>query len=159
MRHRSVLVFLFLLLLPTFLFAQSQATTGVIEGTVTDSSGGVLPGVTVSLRNTATNFEQTHVTDGQGRFRGVLLPLGPYEVKATLEGFATQTLKGIDLGVGQTRVVEVKLAQAAVSESLVVTAEAPLIETARTEGATRLSEEAMSDLPNNGRNFLEMTKL
>ncbi len=159
MRHRSVLVLFLLLLLPTILFAQSQATTGVIEGTVTDGSGGVLPGVTITLRNTATNFEQTHVTDSQGRFRGVLLPLGPYEVKASLEGFAGQTLRGIDLGVGQTRVVEVRLSQAAVSEELVVTAEAPLIETARTEGATRLNEEAMSDLPNNGRNFLEMTKL
>jgi hypothetical protein len=126
---------------------------------VTDSSGGVLPGVTVTIRNTATNFEQQHVSDAQGRFRGVLLPLGPYEVKANLEGFAPQTLKGIDLGVGQTRVFDVKLSQAAVSEELVVTAEAPLIETARTEGATRLGEEVMSDLPNNGRNFLEMTKL
>jgi hypothetical protein len=54
---------------------------------------------------------------------------------------------------------DAKLGQAAVSEELVVTAEAPLIETARTEGATRLNEEVMSDLPNNGRNFLEMTKL
>ena len=159
MRHRSVLVVAFLVLVPVLLFAQSQATTGVIEGTVTDSSGGVLPGVTVTIRNTATNFEQQHVSDAQGRFRGVLLPLGPYEVKANLEGFAPQTLKGIDLGVGQTRVFDVKLSQAAVSEELVVTAEAPLIETARTEGATRLGEEVMSDLPNNGRNFLEMTKL
>jgi len=159
MRHRFVLALAILFLIPLSLFAQSQATTGVIEGTVTDSSGGVLPGVTVTLRNTATNFEQTHVTDAQGRYRGVLLPLGPYEVKATLEGFATQTLKGIDLGVGQTRVVDPKLAQAAVSEELIVTAEAPLIETARTEGATRLNEDAMSDLPNNGRNYLELTKL
>ncbi|HEV7239048.1 MAG TPA: TonB-dependent receptor [Thermoanaerobaculia bacterium] len=159
MRHRFVLVVLLLLLIPTLLFAQSQATTGVIEGTVTDSSGGVLPGVTVTARNTATNYEQVQVTDAQGRFRFVLLPLGPYELKASLEGFAPQTVTGIDLGVGQTRVVELKLSQAAVSESLVVTAEAPLIETARTEGATRLGEDVMSDLPNNGRNFLEMTKL
>ena len=159
MRHRFVLAVALLLLFPTLLFAQSQATTGVIEGTVTDSSGGVLPGVTVTLRNTATNFEQTHVTDAQGRYRGVLLPLGPYEVRAQLEGFAPQTVKGVDLGVGQTRVVDIKLGQAAVSEELVVTAEAPLIDTARTEGATRIDEEAMSDLPNNGRNFLEMTKL
>ena len=159
MRHRFVLAVALLLLFPTLLFAQSQATTGVIEGTVTDSSGGVLPGVTVTLRNTATNFEQTHVTDTQGRYRGVLLPLGPYEVKAVLEGFSPATVRGVDLGVGQTRVVDIKMSQAAVSEELIVTADAPLIETARTEGATRLGEEAMSDLPNNGRNFLEMTKL
>ncbi len=160
MRHRSVLVVaLLLLLFPTILFAQSQATTGVIEGTVTDSSGGVLPGVTVTIHNTATNFAQTQITDSQGRYRGVLLPLGPYEVKANLEGFGPQVVKGLDLGVGQTLVVDMKLGQAAVSEELVVTAEAPLIETARTEGATRLDEEAMSELPNNGRNFLELTKL
>jgi Carboxypeptidase regulatory-like domain/TonB-dependent Receptor Plug Domain len=159
MRHRSALLVVFLLLFPVLLFAQSQATTGVIEGTVTDSTGGVLPGVTVSLRNTATNFDQTHVTDSQGRYRGGLLPLGPYEVRATLEGFNSQRVTGIDLGVGQTRVVDVKLSQAAVSEELVVTAVAPLIETQRTEGATRLDEEVMSDLPNNGRNYLELTKL
>ncbi len=161
MRHASVFrsFLVFLVLFPILVFAQSQATTGVIEGTVTDATGGVLPGVTVTLRNVSTNYEQVQVTDGAGRFRGVLLPLGPYEVKAGLEGFAPQLLKGIDLGVGQTRVVEIKLGQAAASEEIVVTAEAPLIETARTEGATRISEEAVSELPNNGRNFLELTKL
>ena len=70
-----------LLLVFTFLslsiFAQSQATTGVIEGTVVDATGGVLPGVTVVIKNTATNYEQQQVTDTAGRFRGVLLPLGP----------------------------------------------------------------------------------
>jgi hypothetical protein len=147
------------LILPASLFAQSQATTGVIEGTVIDTTGGVLPGVTVVLHNTATGYEQTQVTDSAGRFRGVLLPLGPYELRVALEGFGGQTIKGIDLGLGQTRTVEVRLSQAAVSEQIVVTAEAPLIETARTEGATRLDENAVSDLPNNGRNFLELTKL
>jgi hypothetical protein len=162
MRHRSTLrTFLVVLVvfLPILTFAQSQATTGVIEGTVTDASGGVLPGVTVTLRNTATNFEQVQVTDGEGRFRGVLLPLGPYEVRASLEGFAPQLVRGVDLGVGQTRTVDIRLGQATAAEEIVVTAEAPLIETARTEGAVRLNEEAMSELPNNGRNFLEMTKL
>lgn len=154
---RSALV-VFVLLVPVLVFAQSQATTGVIEGTVSDSTGGVLPGVTVTLRNTATNFEQVQVTDGQGRFRGVLLPLGPYEIRVTLEGFAPQLVRGVDLGVGQTRTLDLRLAPVT-GEELIVTAAAPLIETARTEGATRLSEEAMSDLPNNGRNFLEMTKL
>ena len=156
---RSFLAFCLLSLLPVLAIAQSQATTGVIEGVVTDSTGGVLPGVTVTLRNTATNYEQVQVTDSGGRFRGLLLPLGPYEAKATLQGFATQTVKGLDLGLGQTLTVDVKLSQAAVSEEMVVTAEAPLIETARTEGATRISDEAVSDLPNNGRNFLDLTKL
>jgi hypothetical protein len=161
MRQRSILrTFLAVLVfIPTLVFAQSQATTGVIEGTVKDATGGVLPGVTVTLRNTATNHEQVQVTDSDGRFRGVLLPLGPYEIRANLSGFAPQLVRGVDLGVGQTRTVDITLGQATAAEEIVVTAEAPLIETARTEGAVRLDEEVMSDLPNNGRNFLEMTKL
>jgi hypothetical protein len=153
------LVLILSILVPTFLFAQSQATTGVIEGIVSDSTGAVLPGVSVSLRNTDTNFEVTHITDADGRFRAVLLPLGTYEVRTALEGFAPQVVKGISLGVGQTRTIDIRISPASVSEELVVTAEAPLIETARTEGATRLNEETVSDLPNNGRNFLELTKL
>ncbi|HEV7785039.1 MAG TPA: carboxypeptidase-like regulatory domain-containing protein, partial [Thermoanaerobaculia bacterium] len=63
-------------------FAQSQATTGVIEGIVTNESGGALPGATVTLRNTATNFEKVVVTGGDGSFRALLLPLGPYRITA-----------------------------------------------------------------------------
>ncbi|MEK6376060.1 MAG: carboxypeptidase regulatory-like domain-containing protein [Acidobacteriota bacterium] len=158
-RRSLLLVGLFLVFLPAVLFAQSQATTGVIEGTVTDDTGAALPGVTVTIRNTATNFQQTVVTDSAGRFRAVLLPLGPYEVTASLQGFGRQVQKGFDLAVGQTLTVAIKLKQAAVSEEIVVTAAAPLIETARTEGATRIDQKAVSGLPNNGRNFLELTKL
>jgi hypothetical protein len=153
------LVAAFLLITSHGLFAQSQATTGVIEGNVTDQSGGALPGVTISLRNTETNFEQVVVTDVNGRFRGVLLPLGPYRVTATLQGFATAVQKGIDLQVGQTIKLSVILKQAAVSEQIEVTAAAPLIEAARTEGSTRIDEKAVAGLPNNGRNFLEYAKL
>jgi hypothetical protein len=159
MRRSLILVAVVLFLLPVALFAQSQATTGVIEGTVVDATGAALPGVTVTVHNTATNFTQTVVTDSAGRFRAVLLPLGPYEVTASLEGFSKSVQKGIDLAVGQTQTLAFRLKQAAVSEEIVVTAAAPLIETARTEGATRIDDKAMSGLPNNGRNFLELTKL
>src|SRR5437763_11766594 len=147
MRHQSVsrLLFVFLIsLLPLAAFAQSQATTGVIEGTVTDATGAVLPGVTVSIRDAATNYVQPQITDSAGRYHGVLLPLGPYEVKAMLEGFAPQLVKGLDLGVGQTLTVPIKMSQATVSEQIVVSARAPLIETARTEGATRIDQKAVS---------------
>ncbi len=156
---RRLSLALLLLLLPLSLLAQSQATTGVIEGTVTDATGAALPGVTVTVHNTATNYEVTAITDSAGRFRAVLLPLGPYEVTASLEGFAKQVQKGLDLAVGQTLTLSFKLKQAAVSEEIVVTAAAPLIETARTEGATRIDDKSVSGLPNNGRNFLELTKL
>jgi len=157
--RRSLSVLFVLLLFPSLAFAQSQATTGVIEGTVIDASGAALPGVTVTVKNTATNFEQTSVTDSAGRFRNVLLPLGPYQVSAVLAGFGTYVQKGLDLGVGQTLTVPITLKPAAVSEQIVVTAAAPLIETARTEGATRIDQKSVAGLPNNGRNFLDFTKL
>src|SRR5713226_521165 len=159
MRRWLSVLFTLALLLPSLVYAQSQATTGVIEGTVVDATGASLPGVTVTVKNTATNFEQTSVTDRAGRFRAVLLPLGPYQVTATLSGFGTYVQKGLDLGVGQTLTVSMTMKQAAVSEQIVVTAAAPLIETARTEGATRIDQKAVSGLPNNGLNFLDFTKL
>jgi Carboxypeptidase regulatory-like domain/TonB-dependent Receptor Plug Domain len=158
--RRSLALFLLVVLVATIpLFAQSHATTGAIEGTVVDASGGAVPGVTVTVKNTATNYEAVTVTDSAGRFRAVLLPLGPYQVTAALQGFATVVQKGLDLGVGQTLTVPIALKQAAASEQIVVTAAAPLIETARTEGATRIDQKAVEGLPNNGRNFLDYTKL
>src|SRR6202011_893776 len=77
----------------------------------------------------------------------------------TLEGFGTVIQKGLDLGVGQTLPVNVVMKPASVSEQIVVTAAAPLIDTARTEGETRFSQKVVEDLPNNGRNFLDLTKL
>ena len=138
--------------------AQSQATTGVIEGTVTDEGGGVLPGATVILRNTATNFDKVVVTGADGSFRALLLPLGPYRITVDLTGFAKLVREGIDLGVGQTINLKLPLQVAAAGE-ITVTGEAPVIETNRVEGAVRIDERSVENLPNNGRNFLDYTKL
>lgn len=141
------------------LLGQSQATTGVIEGTVTDESGAVLPGVTVTLRNTATNYDQVLITDSRGRFRGLLLPLGPYRVTASLEGFATLVREGIELTVGRTINLKLQLQVSATEEEIVVTGEAPLIETTETANSVRVDRQTIEGIPNNGRNFLEFTKL
>jgi outer membrane receptor for ferrienterochelin and colicin len=160
MRRLSfVLLALSLLLVALPLLAQSQATTGVIEGTVVDASGAAVPGVTVTVKNIATGYEVVVVTDAAGRFRAVLLPLGPYQVTAGLQGFATVVQKGLDLGVGQTLTVNIALKQATAAEEIVVTAAPSLIETARTEGSTRIDQKAVEGLPNNGRNFIEFTKM
>src|SRR4051812_39155888 len=160
MRRLSFVLLALLILVVTLpLFGQSQATTGVIEGTVVDASGAAVPGVTVTIRNTATGYEVVLVTDAAGHFRAVLLPVGPYQVTAVLPGFATVVQKGLDLGVGQTPSASSALKQATSAEEIVVTAAAPLIETARTEGSTRIDEKAVQGLPNNGRNFLEFTKM
>ncbi|HEX4966852.1 MAG TPA: TonB-dependent receptor [Thermoanaerobaculia bacterium] len=152
-----VAVFVFLLgALPGY--AQSQATTGVIEGTVTDEGGGVLPGATVTLRNTATNFDKVVITGSDGTFRALLLPLGPYRITVELTGFAKLVREGIDLGVGQTINLKLPLQVAAAGE-ITVTGEAPVVETNRVEGAVRIDEKSVENLPNNGRNFLDYTKL
>jgi len=155
---RSCILAFALLLAASSVFAQSQATTGVIEGTVMDEEGGVLPGAAVALRNTATNYEQVVTTGAEGRFRGVLLPLGPYRITVTLDGFSTLIREGIDLAVGQTINLSLELKRG-VAEEITVTGEAPVIETSRTEGAVRIDTQAIENLPNNGRNFLDYTKL
>ena len=140
-------------------WAQSQATTGVIEGIVKDESGAVLPGATVVLTNTETNFSRTVTTEANGRFRAILLPLGPYKVTVSLDGFTASVVEGVDLAVGQTVSLDISLTVAGASEQIVVTGAVPLVETTRTEGSTRIGEEAVESLPNNGRNFLDYTKL
>ena len=106
--------------------AQSQATTGVIEGTVLDQSGAVLPGATVTIRNTGTNFERVVQTDADGRFRGLLLPLGPYRVSTALAGFSTLVREGLNLAVGQTINLSLTMKVSQVQEEVVVTDAAPV---------------------------------
>jgi len=139
--------------------AQSQATTGVIEGTISDETGGVLPGVTVTLTNTETNFEKDLLTDARGRFRGLLMPLGPYRVTASLEGFTTLVREGIQLTVGATLDLDLTLRVSATEEEIVVTGRAEGVETTRTENAVTIGRETLEGIPNNGRNFLEFSKL
>ena len=70
-------------------FAQSQAANGAIEGTVSDSSGGILPGVTVTVVNTGTGLERVVVSNEKGLYRAPLLPIGSYRVSAELQGLDT----------------------------------------------------------------------
>jgi hypothetical protein len=150
---------LFLIFLPVPGSSQSQATTGVIAGTVVDSSDAVLPGASVALRNTATNFEKVETTDSGGRFRAILMPLGPYRITVTLPGFTTLVREGITLSVGQEVNLRLQLQISAVQQEVRVTGKAPVVETARTAGATLIDNEAVQNLPNASHNFLDFTKL
>ena len=161
LRFRTGVVCLALLLvaLPGAVLGQSQATTGVIEGTVSDEAGAPLPGASVSIRNTATNFEKATTTGPDGRFHGLALPLGPYRVTVGLAGFSTLVREGLDLGVGQTINLGLALKLSQRAESVTVTGAAPVVETTRTEGSTEIDSAAIKGLPTNGRNYLEFTKL
>src|SRR5947207_10955648 len=140
-------------------FSQSQATTGVIEGTVVDPSNAVLPGASVAVRNTATNFEKRETTDSTGRFRALLMPLGPYRITVSLPGLTTLVRDGVTLGLGQTVTLILTLQLSSVQQEIKVTGEAPVVETSRTAGTTMIDEKAVQNLPNASHNFLDFTKL
>src|SRR5262245_30834134 len=94
---RASIGVLLTLLLSVSAFGQSQAANGSIEGTVTDTSSGVLPGVTVTITNTDTGSERSVTTNTDGRYRALLLPLGRYRVVAELPGFKKFDQSGIVL--------------------------------------------------------------
>ena len=158
-RAMAVLTLLVLVLMPGLAGAQSQATTGVIEGTVADETGGRLPGATVTLTNTGTNFTRELTTDADGRFRGLLLPLGVYKLTVRLPGFGGYVQDGITLAVGQTANVPVTLRVSGVQQEVVVTADSPIVETTRAEKSTLIDSASIDSLPNNGRNFLSFMQL
>ncbi len=125
------------LIICLFIFAGSlyaQDFRGAVSGTITDSTGAVLPGVTVTVTNTETNVAATTVTDARGAYQVRYLNAGTYNVQAQLEGLQTVQRKGISVRVGDTVPIDFKMEQGAVSEVMVVTASAPVIDT--TTGVT-----------------------
>ena len=144
-----------ILVAPVALHAQSLAAGGAIEGTVTDESGAVLPGVNVTIRNTGTGIVRETQTDAAGVYRAPLLPVGTYEVTAALTGFATTKRPNLTLGIGQVLRADLTLKVASAQEEITVTAEAPIIEPSRTHQASTVGERAVANLPVNGRNFID----
>ena len=142
------------------LAAQAQATTGIVRGAIVDSTGAPVVGVIVSLRNTATNFERTLQTNDRGTFVATLLPLGVYTMTARALGYAEGQRPGIVVRLGESVDLRMTLQPRAVELATVsVTGEAPIVDVTQTEAATRLSREAIEGLPNNGRNYLNLTLL
>ena len=132
--------------------AQSQGANGAIEGMVTDSSGGVLPGVTVTITNLDTGAGRSIVTNEKGLYRAPLLPLGTYRVVAELQGFKRFEQTGITLSVGQSAVVNVSMGVGTVSETITVNADSPLIDTARIDIGHTMSDLEVHNLPLVARN-------
>jgi hypothetical protein len=143
---------------PVVLAAQSQATTGVVRGTVTDPGGAPVAGATVSLRETQTGFQRQVTSNERGVFIASLLPLGTYEVTARAVGFGEARRTAVRVGVGETLNLNLQLA-AVTLQAVVVEATQPIVEVTKVESSTRLPEEAVARLPNNGRNYLNLTLL
>jgi outer membrane receptor protein involved in Fe transport len=136
----------------------AQTGAGVLEGAVPDADGGALPGVTVTLTNTATGYSRVAPTGADGRFRFAAVPIGDYQVRFELSGFSTLTQEGVTINVGTTRDLDVTLQVASVEEAITVTTEAPLIRTEPSIG-TVVSQEELENLPLNGRQFANLAIL
>ncbi len=139
--------------------AAAQSATASIEGTVTDPSGAPVPGVTVVLTQQATGVTREVVTDGQGLFRAPLLPVGSYEIKAELAGFAPFSQRDLTLTVGQTLSLTVPLAPAALAETVNVSGRTPIVEATRSQVSSTVGEATVANLPVNGRNFIDFALL
>src|SRR3982751_5257682 len=134
-------------------FAQSTAANGAIEGTVSDASGGVLPGVTVTITNVDTGAERSVTTNERGLYRAPLLPLGKYRVIAELQGFKKFEQTGITLSVGQTATVNATLSVGTVSETITVSSsDIPALDIARIDIGHTMSELEVHNLPLVARN-------
>src|SRR5215831_4264140 len=107
----------------------SQATNATVLGTVTDSAGAVVPGVSVRVKNIDTDATQSAVTDGAGRFRVSSLSIGNYEVEAAMPGFRTIVRRPVTLGISGSVTVDFSLEVGPSQDTLVVEATAPLVET------------------------------
>ncbi|MGB0123308.1 MAG: carboxypeptidase-like regulatory domain-containing protein, partial [Silvibacterium sp.] len=103
---RSIRVFALLFALTLAATGWSQIVGGSISGTVRDTTGAVIPGATVQIRNVETGASRTLTSDGEGRYAAPSVPVGSYSVSAAREGFGTQTQTGIRLVVGQSAVVD-----------------------------------------------------
>ncbi len=138
------------LLASTTAFAQGggASTTGSINGKVVDTSGGVLPGVTVSATSPSSMGVQTSVTSTEGLYRFPALPPGTYTVTYELPGFNTLKRENIQISMGFTATVNVELAVASLQETVTVTGDSPVIDTSSTRVQQNFKLEALQEIPN-----------
>lgn len=133
--------------------------TGVIEGTVTDASGAVLPGVTVTLTNTESGVARIEVSDAQGRYRFVALQPARYSIKTELQGFATEELRDIIVTIGLELQHDFKLSLQNLAENVTVVAEAPVVDVHKSEVAGVVTQQQIETLPINTRQYLNLALL
>lgn len=154
---RLILVGLALLAWPVL--AAAQGGSGQIDGVVRDEGGGVLPGVTMTLRNEASGVTRTAVTDGEGRYRFPALGPGRYTLTSELSGFTRQEVHGIEMSIGLGLVRDFTLTVQSLEESVTVTGEAPVVDTTKSEVAGVVTQQQIEVLPINSRQYLSLALL
>src|SRR5919108_4835574 len=155
MRVRAVL-YSFVILIVTATLSLAQTTTAAFLGTVMDPSGAVLPGVQVTASNVDTGLKRTTITNEEGRFLLSELPPGSYEVVVNLAGFETLIRKGMTLTIGQQANLSLTMKVGAVDQQVVVTGDAPIVETTQSSVSGVVEEKRITELPLNGRDFTQL---
>lgn len=125
----------------------AQSTTGTIQGVVRDNQDAVIPGASVTVRHVQTNAVRTLPSDGSGAYRFLNMPVGEYELSVELPGFSKYVRAGITLSLNQDAVIDVRLTPASLSETVQVTADAPLLNTTNAEVGVRFDTKRVSELP------------
>jgi hypothetical protein len=154
MRRLAILVFMALFAIG----ARAQFDTATVLGTVTDPTGAVVANCRVELRNTATAVVQTALTDGQGQFRFIGVPVGPYRLEVTAQDFDT-SVANFQVQVGAHQRVDAQLKVASASTSVMATAEAAQLETDSSEHSQVVAEREIAELPLNGREYSQLVEL
>jgi hypothetical protein len=145
---RVRVAFVLLALAVPALAADAQDFRGRINGTVTDNTGAVLPGVTVTAASPALIQPQVQVTGADGSFRFLALPPGVYDVNFELSGFQTVKREGIRVVINQTLTVDQQLQVATLQETVTVTGESPIVDTSTTTLGTNFTKELLTEIPN-----------
>src|ERR1700694_432321 len=138
---------------------KAQVVNGTIFGTVRDSSGAIIAKVTISAKSVERGATRTAVTDNPGTYQNLSVPAGDYEVEAAVSGFRTSVHKGISVTVGASVPVNFELAVGEVQQRVEVEAAAPLVDTTNAAMGGLVGENAVRELPLNGRDWLQLVTL
>jgi hypothetical protein len=138
--------------------ALAQAVSGTILGTVTDSTGAVVANAKVTIVNEGTGLTRVVTADSNGEYTAPALPTGHYTITSEMTGFKTVALSNIEVGVDQRVRINIKHEVGAMTESVSVTADTPLLQTSSSELGTTVTNQQIEALPLNGRNFVNLTR-
>jgi hypothetical protein len=159
MIHGSIRRAVYLLLGASLLLPVYAQTTGVITGTITDSTSSIMPDVKVIVRNTGTGEERVVQSNTSGFYVANSLPVGTYEVEATAAGFKKTSRANIALDVADRLAINLTMAVGEVTESVAVTGEAPVLETEKGDVGYAIGTQQLTDLSVNGRTFTQLMQL
>src|SRR5262245_4451893 len=135
------------------------AQNAQVVGAVKDASGAVIPGATITARNVSTGFTRIAVTEPNGDYRLPSLPPGLYAVSAELTGFSTETRPDITLIIEQTAIINFTVRPAALSETVTVTGESPIVDVTKSEVSTAVNMEQIQNLPTSARRWIDLAML